>query len=89
MLKLKNNNVWFELPIFQGTITEIEIIDGDNILTNEIITKLKEYLKNETIVYFNDLSCKHWIFDFKIDNVWFTSKSINNELTKFTLESFR
>lgn len=49
------------------------------ILNKKIIKELKNY--NFTI-YWNDLQCNYWIFDFKINNIWFSSYKIdmNNKI---------
>lgn len=68
---------------FEGTETskswKLKIIDDNNLLTNEITEQLKNFSEP---IYFNDLTGKYWIFDFKINNVWFESKRINcNKMT--------
>ena len=69
---------------------KVKIIDNQNLLTDNIIEKLKQYFDSgKAIIYFNDCTSKHWLFDFEIDNVWFSSKSINNELTRITIECFK
>jgi hypothetical protein len=44
------------------------------LVTESIIEQLKGFKDS---IYFNDLSGKHWIFDFKIDNVWFEAREID------------
>lgn len=44
------------------------------IFNKKIINELKNY--NFTI-YWNDLQCYYWIFDFKINNIWFSSYKID------------
>jgi len=44
------------------------------IFNKKIINELKNY--NFTI-YWNDLECYYWIFDFKINNIWFSSYKID------------
>ena len=88
--KLMINN---EVTVFisrYSTDTTITFIDKDNLLTDTIITKLKQYFAaDKATIYFNDTTCNHWMYDFKIDDVWFSSKSINNELTNIDLICFR
>ena len=45
----------------------------------KIIRVLKQY---RFIVYWNDLECNYWIYDFKINNIWFSSYKIdmNNKI---------
>lgn len=44
------------------------------IFNKKIIKELENY--NFTI-YWNDLECYYWIFDFKINNIWFSSYKID------------
>lgn len=46
----------------------IKIEDKENLLNESIIKGLQSY-KFE--VYFNDLDCYYWIYDFKINSIWF------------------
>lgn len=50
------------------------INDPENLLTKEIIKELKDY---DDTVFFNDLTSKHWIFDFKLKDVWFQALEID------------
>ena len=49
------------------------------IFNRKIIRVLKHY---KFIVYWNDLECNYWIYDFKISNIWFSSYKIdmNNKI---------
>jgi hypothetical protein len=59
-------------------------IKSDKKINNTTLKKFKEYVQSDKFtIYFNDLGCYHWVFDFKINDIWFSSKKINNELTKF------
>ncbi|MDD2627798.1 MAG: hypothetical protein PHD20_02810 [Clostridia bacterium] len=71
---IKGNNNYSLEGSDTGKPWEFEIIDKDNLLTNEITEQLKDFSEP---IYFNDLSGKHWIFDFKIENVWFEATSVN------------
>lgn len=53
---------------------KFEIRDKNNLLTEEITEQLKDFSEP---IYFNDLSAKHWIFDFNINNVWFEATHID------------
>ena len=55
-------------------------------LNNEIIEGLKKY--NDTI-YFNDLDSNNWMFDFKINNLWFSSKNIDLVKKEIVFEVFQ
>jgi len=62
------------------------------IKNNEYILKIKGFIFNRKIirvlklykftVYWNDLDCNYWIYDFKISNIWFSSYKIdmNNKI---------
>jgi hypothetical protein len=59
-------------------------IKSDEEINNTTLEKFKEFVQsNKFNIYFNDLGCYHWVFDFKIDDLWFSSQKINNELTKY------
>ena len=49
------------------------------IFNRKIIRVLKQY---RFVVYWNDLKCNYWIYDFKINNIWFSSYKIdmNNKI---------
>lgn len=49
------------------------------ILNKKTINELKSY--NFTI-YWDNLECYYWVFDFKINNIWFSSYKIdmNNKI---------
>lgn len=49
------------------------------IFNRKIIRALKHY---KFTVYWNDLECNYWIYDFKIRNIWFSSYKIdmNNKI---------
>lgn len=51
-------------------------------ITNEIMKKLENL--NEPI-YWNDSTCSHYIFSFKINDVWFDSMEITNDLKNIEL----
>ena len=44
------------------------------ILNRKIIKALNNY---KFTIYWNDLECRYWIYDFKINNIWFTSEKID------------
>lgn len=52
----------------------LTISDPEQLITEDILGKLKKY---DSVIYHNDLSSKLWIFDFKLENVWFESTKIN------------
>ena len=49
------------------------------IFNKKIIRVLKQY---RFVVYWNDIECNYWIYDFKINNIWFSSYKIdmNNKI---------
>ena len=49
------------------------------IFNRKIVRVLKQY---RFVVYWNDLECNYWIYDFKISNIWFSSYKIdmNNKI---------
>ena len=51
-----------------------EVQDSENLLNSSIIEKIKEF---NNPVYFNDISCNYWIFDFFVDDVWFEALEVN------------
>lgn len=57
----------------------------DSISDQEIIKALKQY---QFTVYWNDVDCYYWIFDFKINNVWFTSYKIDMDNKIIYLKQF-
>ncbi|MDU3410056.1 hypothetical protein [Clostridium sp.] len=73
-MKVKNN-YGYELNL----VGAVEKID------NGIIEKLKQY---DDTIYFNDLDSNYWMFDFKINDLWFSSKNIDLVKNKITLEVF-
>lgn len=62
------------------------------IKNNEYTLKIKGFIFNRKIIrvlkhykftiYWNDLECNYWIYDFKVNNVWFSSYKIdmNNKI---------
>lgn len=54
-------------------------------LNDEII---KEVENSSHTIYWSDSTCKHWIFDFKIKNVWFESTNIDMVKDEITLNVF-
>ena len=52
----------------------IVIQDKQTLLTPSI---LKKILQKNLSIFFNDLGNYHWIFDFKIQNVWIEAKKID------------
>lgn len=49
--------------------------------------EIEDAVKNKTL-YFNDLTCKHWFFDFKIKDKWVELVKINNELNDATVNIY-
>lgn len=63
------------------------ILTGEiSLLDSEIIDKLKEV---EFTVYWNDLECYYWTYDFEINEVWFSSSQIDNNNKIITLDIFQ
>lgn len=60
--------------------------DKENLLNDEIIEKLKA---KDFTIYHNDLDCYYWIFDFKVNGVWFEATSINLVEHKIHLNAFK
>lgn len=59
----------------------MRIICKDQKLSKE----LKAVIRKQPI-YWSDLRLCHYIFDFKYNDVWVSSKRINNELTEMEIE---
>lgn len=57
----------------------------DITLDKETIKKLEEY---QFTVYWNDVDCDYWIFDFKVNNIWFTSYKIDMNKKIIYLKKF-
>lgn len=79
-----NNNYSFE-GSETGKSWDIEIKDKDNLLTNNIIEQLKQFDKP---IYFNNTNSKYWIFDFKIEDVYFESVNIDCCNMKMILNAY-
>lgn len=78
---------------FEGTLTNkawtLEIIDKQNLMTDSIVENLKNFSKP---IFWNDGDFKHhifYIFDFKIDNVWFESLEVDCCNMKIVLNAFK
>lgn len=54
-------------------------------VAKEIEEKLKSHADE---IYFNDLTGKYWMYDFKIGNVWFSSTDIDIIEKKIVLDVF-
>ncbi len=52
-------------------------------LTQRMIDAIQEQQ-----LFFNDLDCYHWFFDFQVDGIWISSTAINNELTECTVDLY-
>lgn len=63
----------------------IKIKDNNNLLSEDILKKLQNF-KFE--IYFNNCDCYYWIFDFKIDLVWFESTNIDMNENIIELNAF-
>ena len=62
----------------------LDIYVGDNLLDSDIITQLNK--KMDTIeIYWSDSMVKHWCFDFKINDVWFSINHISDDLKTFEI----
>jgi hypothetical protein len=81
---IKGNNNYMLEGSQAGSWT-IKVIDNNKLLTPSIIEQLKDF---KEVIFFNDLSGKHWIFDFKIKNVWFEAKNINCCKMQILLNAF-
>ena len=55
------------------------------IFNRKIIRVLKQY---RFVVYWNDIECNYWIYDFKINNIWFSSYKIDMNNKIIYLEKF-
>lgn len=64
----------------------LEVIDNNHLMTEEIAQQLKQF---DQTIYFNDLTCKHWIFDFKVGNVWFESMWIDCNNMRMVLNAYQ
>ena len=62
----------------------LDIYVSDNLLDSDIITQLNK--KMDTIeIYWSDSMVKHWCFDFKINDVWFSINHISDDLKTFEI----
>lgn len=73
IVKFKGNND-YSLENSQAGKWKFKIIEGMDLITESIIEQIQDFKDN---IYFNDLSSRHWIFDFKINNVWIEAKEVN------------
>ena len=55
--------------------------------SNDIIHQAKIHCLT-TNIFFSDDSGKHWLFDFKINEFWFSTRSISNDLRDFIVEVY-
>lgn len=62
-------------------------LESDDI-TKEILDTATKVAAESTI-YFNDLSEEYWIYDFKVKNLWFSSKYIDTVKKIILLEVFK
>lgn len=53
----------------------------------ELTQKMTDAIQGQAI-WFNDLDCFHWFFDFMVDGIWVSSTQINNALTECTVELY-
>ena len=63
----------------------IKIKDNNNLLSEDILKKLQNF---KFVIYFNNCDCYYWIFDFKIDLVWFESTNIDMNENIIELNAF-
>lgn len=63
-----------------------EIRDNKNLVDDNIADQLSNFGES---IYFNDLSGKHWIFDFKINNVWFEALEVDCVNMKMLLNAYQ
>lgn len=63
----------------------LEVIDNDNLLNHNITEQLKKI--NEPI-YFSEITFKYWMFDFKINDVWFEALNIDCCNMTMTLNAY-
>lgn len=58
---------------------KFKIVEGIELITESIIEQIENFKDG---IYFNDSISKHWIFDFKISDVWVEAKEVNcNNMT--------
>lgn len=62
------------------------IEDREELLTDEIVLKLKEY---KDTIYHNDLESYYWIFDFTINDIWFESLKVDPCQHTIILKAFK
>lgn len=65
--------------IFEG-VKELNVSD-------DTLTKAREHALTAPI-YHNDITGELYVFDFKIDVTWFSSKFIKNDFSSMTLVAF-
>lgn len=53
---------------------KFNIVKGIDLITEDIIEQIEDFKDD---IFFNDLSCKHWIFDFKADNKWIEAVEVD------------
>ena len=64
LIQGKNN---YNIEHDEAGTWKIKIKQGQELLTDEIKKGLEDF---KEIIFFNDLSAKHWFFDYKINDVW-------------------
>lgn len=69
----------------EAGIWTFKVIDNHNLLNDNIINQLEQFKEH---IYFNDISGKYWIFDFKIENVWFEALNIDCNNMTMTLNAY-
>lgn len=53
---------------------KFRIIEGIEHITENIVEQIENFKDS---IFFNDNSGKHWIFDFKIDDIWIEAKKVD------------
>lgn len=62
-------------------------LSGDTqLLTDDTIEKLKDY---DDTIFWNDSKCEHWMFDFKINDVWFEVREIDMSKQVMKINAFQ
>lgn len=51
-------------------------------------TEIKDEVMKQDI-FFNDVDSYHWFFDFKVGDVWVSSKYISNDFKECVIELFK
>ncbi len=58
---------------------EINCTKNAHLINDEILERL-----HKGAIYWSDTRCTHWMFDFKVDDLWVENITLNNEFNEVT-----